>query len=99
MDRLATSLQALVANAKERKLSLDNIPAWVFEWTSPWKGRVKGGELIVKGEEELYDLGIRIRGKYPNLLNEDYHPDVHTIKATQVGTWSVGPTQVLHQLL
>ncbi|KNA11062.1 hypothetical protein SOVF_138620 [Spinacia oleracea] len=84
MDRLATSLQALVANAKERKLSLDNIPAWVFEWTSPWKGRVKGGELIVKGEEELYDLGIRIRGKYPNLLNEDYHPDVHTIKATQV---------------
>ncbi|XP_021769229.1 multiple inositol polyphosphate phosphatase 1-like isoform X2 [Chenopodium quinoa] len=84
MDRLATSLQALIANAKERKLSLDNVPAWLFEWTSPWKGKVTGGELIVKGEEELYDLGIRIRGKYPNLLNDDYHPDVYTIKATQV---------------
>ncbi|XP_021732529.1 multiple inositol polyphosphate phosphatase 1-like isoform X2 [Chenopodium quinoa] len=84
MDRLATSLQALIANAKERKLSLDNVPAWLLEWTSPWKGKVKGGELIVKGEEELYDLGIRIRGKYPTLLNDDYHPDVYTIKATQV---------------
>ncbi|KAL2932372.1 Multiple inositol polyphosphate phosphatase 1 [Bienertia sinuspersici] len=84
LERLESSLQAIIADAKGRKLSLDNIPAWVFNWTSPWKGKLKGGELVVKGEEELYDLGIRIREKYPNLLDDDYHPDVYTIKATQV---------------
>ncbi|CAO2817013.1 unnamed protein product [Amaranthus hypochondriacus] len=84
MERLASSLQAIIADAKARQLSLDNVPAWLFGWTSPWKGKVKGGELVVKGEEELYDLGIRIREKYPNLLNYEYHPDVYTIKATQV---------------
>jgi len=89
MDRLATSLQALIADAKEHKLSLDKVPAWLLGWTSPWKGKVKGGELIVKGEGELYDLGIRIREKYPDLLGDEYHPDVYAIKATQVVTWSI----------
>lgn len=84
MERLSTSLQALIADAKERKLSLDNVPAWLFGWTSPWKGKVTGGELVVKGEEELYDLGIRIRGNFPSLLSDEYHPNVYTIKATQV---------------
>ncbi|KAL9226680.1 hypothetical protein vseg_002465 [Gypsophila vaccaria] len=84
LDRLATSMQLLIENAKERKLSLDRVPSWFFGWTSPWKGKIKGGELIVKGEEELYDLGIRIREKFPSLLSEDYHPDVYAIKATQV---------------
>ncbi|KAK9683440.1 hypothetical protein RND81_10G141600 [Saponaria officinalis] len=84
LDRLATSMQLLIESAKERKLSLDRVPSWFFGWTSPWKGKVKGGELIVKGEEELYDLGIRIREKFPSLLSEDYHPDVYAIKATQV---------------
>lgn len=88
MERLAISLQALIEGAKERKLSLDNVPAWLFDWTSPWKGKVKGGELIVKGEDELYDLGIRIREKFPDLLNDEYHPDVYTIKATQVANES-----------
>lgn len=91
MERLASSLQALIADATERQLSLDNVPAWLFGWTSPWKGKVKGGELVVKGEEELYDLGIRIREKYPNLLNYEYHPDVYTIKATQVGILIIHP--------
>ncbi|XP_074280623.1 uncharacterized protein LOC141605643 isoform X2 [Silene latifolia] len=84
LDRLATSMELLIENAKERKLSLDRVPSWLFGWTSPWKGKVNGGELIVKGEEELYDLGMRVREKFPNLLSENYHPDVYAIKATQV---------------
>ncbi|KAH9613313.1 hypothetical protein KSS87_016099 [Heliosperma pusillum] len=84
LDRLATSIELLIENAKERKLSLDRLPSWLFGWTSPWKGKVNGGELIVKGEEELYDLGIRVRDKFPNLLTDNYHPDVYAIKATQV---------------
>lgn len=84
MDKLATSLHALIADAKERNVSLDKVPGWLLGWTSPWKGKVKGGELIVKGEVELYDLGIRIRETYPNLLGDEYHPDVYAIKATQV---------------
>ncbi|XP_074276637.1 uncharacterized protein LOC141600322 isoform X2 [Silene latifolia] len=84
LDRLETSMQLLLQTAKQRKLSLDRVPSWLFGWTSPWKGKLKGGELIVKGEEELYDLGIRIRDKFPSLFSHDYHPDVYAIKATQV---------------
>ncbi|GLT89225.1 hypothetical protein SLE2022_072180 [Rubroshorea leprosula] len=46
--------------------------------------KLTGGELISKGEDELYDLGIRIRERFPDLFNEEYHPDVYTIKATHV---------------
>ncbi|KAF5930069.1 hypothetical protein HYC85_030942 [Camellia sinensis] len=44
----------------------------------------KGGELISEGEDELYNLGVRTRDKFPQLFNEDYHPDVYAIKATQI---------------
>lgn len=77
-------LQVLLRDAEERKLSLQKVPSWIQGWKSPWKGKLKGGELISKGEEELYDLGIRIREKFPDLFNEEYHPDVYAIRATQV---------------
>jgi multiple inositol-polyphosphate phosphatase/2,3-bisphosphoglycerate 3-phosphatase len=47
---------------------------------------LKGGELIRKGEEELYNLGIRIRERFPELFEEEYHPDVYPIKASQVSS-------------
>ncbi|KAL5568826.1 hypothetical protein UlMin_025401 [Ulmus minor] len=84
LDDLAAHLEALLRDAEEHKLSLKKVPAWLRSWESPWKGKVKGGELISKGEDELYDLGSRIREKFPNLFTEDYHPDIYTIKATQI---------------
>jgi multiple inositol-polyphosphate phosphatase/2,3-bisphosphoglycerate 3-phosphatase len=42
--------------------------------------------LIRKGEEELYNLGIRIRERFSELFDEEYHPDVYPIKATQVSS-------------
>lgn len=86
MDDLAKRIEVLLQDAKERELDLQKVPAWLWGWKSPWKGRFKGGELIREGEEELYNLAIRIRDKFPQLFNEDYHPDVYPIKATQVGT-------------
>ncbi|KAL3578987.1 hypothetical protein D5086_020491 [Populus alba] len=53
-------------------------------WKYSWRGKLKGGELIRKGEEELYNLGIRIRERFSELFDEEYHPDVYPIKATQV---------------
>ncbi|KAL5545391.1 hypothetical protein UlMin_005078 [Ulmus minor] len=76
LKKLEDRLKALLREAEENKLS------WLRSWKSPWKG--KGGELIDKGEEELYKLGIRIREKFPNLFIEDYHPDIYTINATQI---------------
>lgn len=84
LDRLADRLEILIREAKEQGLSLENFPGWLQGWKSPWKGKLKGGELISKGEEELYDLGIRIRERFPDLFNDEYHPDVYPIKATQV---------------
>ncbi|KAK4579586.1 hypothetical protein RGQ29_029310 [Quercus rubra] len=84
LDNLETRLEELLRDAEERKLSLQKVPSWIQGWRSPWKGKLKGGELISKGEEELYDLGIRIREKFPDLFNEEYHPDVYTIRATQI---------------
>lgn len=77
-------LEVLLKDAEEQRISLQKVPVWFRNWKSPWKGKVTGGELIRIGEEELYDLGIRIREKFSDLFNDDYHPDVYTIKATQV---------------
>ncbi|CAI0377959.1 unnamed protein product [Linum tenue] len=84
LDRLASHLKELISHAEQNKLSLDKLPAWVRSWESPWKGKLKGGELISPGEEELYDLGMRTRERFPQLFEEPYHPDVYVIKATQI---------------
>ncbi|KAL3019317.1 hypothetical protein AAZX31_05G076600 [Glycine max] len=84
LDNLSERLEVLVRDAKERNLPLERVPSWLNEWKSPWQGRRKGGELVIKGEEELYDIGIRIRERFPNLFDEEYHPDIYPIKATQV---------------
>lgn len=88
LDRLAISLEALLSDAKQKahegNASLHKIPNWLWGWQSPWKGKQKGGELISKGEDELYHLGVRIRERYPELFNEEYHSDVFKIRATQV---------------
>lgn len=77
-------LEALLRDAEEQKLPLQKVPSWLSGWKSPWKGKLKGGELITQGEVELYDLGIRIREKFPYVFNEEYHPEVYAIRATQV---------------
>ncbi|KAI4306490.1 hypothetical protein L6164_029764 [Bauhinia variegata] len=84
LDNLAVRLEVLLRDAEKQNSPLERVPAWLRVWQSPWKGRLKGGELISKGEDELYDLAIRIRAKFPNLFTEEYHPDIYTIKATQV---------------
>ncbi|VFQ81138.1 unnamed protein product [Cuscuta campestris] len=84
LDALSSHLEVLVKDAKEQRKSLEKVPAWMRVWKSPWKGKRTGGELIAEGEDELYNLGIRIRGYFPDLFKEEYHPDVYTIKASQV---------------
>ncbi|XP_022146872.1 multiple inositol polyphosphate phosphatase 1 isoform X2 [Momordica charantia] len=84
LDNLESRLEMLIRVAVENGLSLHRVPSWMKGWKSPWKGKVKGGELISKGEEELYDLGIRTRKMFLELFSDDYHPEVYAIKATQV---------------
>ncbi|ERM97290.1 multiple inositol polyphosphate phosphatase 1 [Amborella trichopoda] len=88
LDRLSDRFKELLNHAKSEvsdgDKSLESIPAWLWTWQSPWKGRKKGGELIPLGENELYDLGLRVRERFPELFNEEYHPDVFPIKTTQV---------------
>uniref|UniRef100_A0A7N0U1G5 Multiple inositol polyphosphate phosphatase 1 n=1 Tax=Kalanchoe fedtschenkoi TaxID=63787 RepID=A0A7N0U1G5_KALFE len=74
--RIKVLLQGACATAKT--------PGWFWGWESPWKGNLKGGELISKGEEELYSLGIRVRERFSDLFDEEYHSDVYSIRATQV---------------
>ncbi|KAL7229211.1 hypothetical protein ACSBR2_007836 [Camellia fascicularis] len=84
LNDLAMSMEGLLQDAKEQKLALQKVPAWFRGWKSPWQGKLKGGELISEGEDELYNLGVRTRDKFPQLFNEDYHPDVYAIKATHI---------------
>ncbi|KAF2590353.1 hypothetical protein F2Q70_00041931 [Brassica cretica] len=79
LENLSGRLKELVRDAE----ASDKVPGWLGKWKSPWHGKVKGGELIRQGEEELYQLGIRVRERFPTLFEEDYHPDVYTIRATQ----------------
>ncbi|MQK22601.1 histidine-type phosphatase, partial [Escherichia coli] len=84
LDNLSAHLEVLIRDAKDQNFPMERVPSWLRGWKSPWHGRLKGGELIRKGEEELYELAIRIREKFPNLFDEEYHPDIYPIKATQV---------------
>ncbi|TYH76409.1 hypothetical protein ES332_D04G083900v1 [Gossypium tomentosum] len=84
LEKLASHIKELLKDAKEKNLSPQKVPAWLLKWESPWKGKLRGGELDTKGEEELYQLGIRVRERFPDLFNEEYHPDVYPIKTTQV---------------
>lgn len=84
LEAFATRIEALLGKLKQEKSSVQNIPTWLWGWKSPWTGKHKGGELISKGEEELYELGSRTRDKFPELFHVDYHPDLYQIKASQV---------------
>ncbi|CAI9106494.1 OLC1v1005669C1 [Oldenlandia corymbosa var. corymbosa] len=83
-DGLAARLEILLQEAKRQSKSLDKIPAWLWEWKSPWQGKQTGGELIPQGEDDLYHLGIRMREKFLELFDQEYNPDIYPIKATQV---------------
>ncbi|XP_023748595.1 uncharacterized protein LOC111896846 isoform X1 [Lactuca sativa] len=84
MDTLSIRLKSLVKNAKERGSSLENLPPWLQNWSSPWKGKTRGGYLVPEGEDELYNLGIRIKERFPELFSDNYHPDIYHIRASQV---------------
>ncbi|GLJ37451.1 hypothetical protein SUGI_0760910 [Cryptomeria japonica] len=77
---LKSAGHTVVGDAHESK----QLPSWLIGWRSPWEGRKTNGQLTREGEEELYQLGKRIRERFPELFNEDYHPDVYSITATQV---------------
>ncbi|KAL6638134.1 hypothetical protein ACP70R_025706 [Stipagrostis hirtigluma subsp. patula] len=86
LDRLAVRLKALMNEAEQGpgSDSLKKIPSWIKGWESRWNGRVKGGELISEGEEELYNLATRVKERFQDLFDGEYHPDVYSIRATQV---------------
>ncbi|XP_011655004.2 multiple inositol polyphosphate phosphatase 1 isoform X1 [Cucumis sativus] len=84
LNNLENQLQMLLSAAAGNGLSLHKVPSWLKGWKSPWREKVNGGELIPEGEQELYDLGIRTRKLFPDLFSDDYHPDIYTIKATQI---------------
>lgn len=83
LDRLGIRLTALLGDADSS--AFDKVPGWLFGWKSPWHGKKKGGELVHVGENELYHLGIRTRERFSDLFEEEYHPDIFSIRATQVG--------------
>lgn len=60
------------------------IPSWMRGYRSPWEGREMGGELIPSGENELFNLGVRFREKFPTIFDEEYHHSTYPIYATQV---------------
>ncbi|XP_062214164.1 uncharacterized protein LOC133915146 [Phragmites australis] len=86
LDSLAVRLKALINEAEQGPQgdSLKKIPSWIKGWESPWKGRTKGGELIIEGEEELHNLATRVKERFQDLFDDEYHPDVYSIRATQV---------------
>ena len=84
LEGFADRLEKLAADAEKASSNADLLPAWIKGWKSPWEGKKVGGELLPKGEEELYDLAQRYRNRFPEIFSDGYHPDVYPIIATQV---------------
>ncbi|XP_026430283.1 multiple inositol polyphosphate phosphatase 1-like isoform X2 [Papaver somniferum] len=64
--------------------STGGVPERLGVWQSPWKGKKKGGELVIKGEGELYQLAVRMRERFPDLFKGEYHPDIYIMKSSQI---------------
>jgi len=84
-EEFAERLRCLSSEAaKSQNENTSLPPAWINGWKSPWSDEHIGGELLPRGEEELYDLAQRLRMRYPEIFSEKYHPNVYPIIATQV---------------
>uniref|UniRef100_A0A7N0ZUM4 Multiple inositol polyphosphate phosphatase 1 n=1 Tax=Kalanchoe fedtschenkoi TaxID=63787 RepID=A0A7N0ZUM4_KALFE len=81
LNKLGSRLEELVKGVNGAS---SKAPAWFSGWQSPWKGKLTGGELVKEGEDELYQLGLRTRQRFPSLFDEEYHPDVYNIRSSQV---------------
>ncbi|CAM8919928.1 unnamed protein product [Rhodiola kirilowii] len=81
LNKLGNRLEELLKGAKGAS---SIAPTWFSGWQSPWKGKLTGGELVKEGEDELYQLGLRVRERFPSLFVEDYHPDVYNIRSSQI---------------
>lgn len=85
LESFAERLRVLSQEAVEAQNESTMLPpAWIHDWKSPWSDKQIGGELLPKGEDELYDLAQRYKLKYPEPFSDQYHPDVYPIIATQV---------------
>lgn len=84
LEGFADRLEKLALDAEKVSSDVDSLPAWIKGWKSPWEGKKVGGELLPKGEEEMYDLAQRYRNRFPEIFSDVYHPDVYPIIATQV---------------
>ena len=95
---MAARLGVLVNEARQGpdSESLKKIPSWMKGWQSSWKDRVtgKGGELVSEGEEELFNFANRVKERFHDLFDEEYHPVVYSIRATQVSSVS---SRILNQ--
>jgi multiple inositol-polyphosphate phosphatase/2,3-bisphosphoglycerate 3-phosphatase len=88
LEQLSIRLESLLKSAEDTLTGethgSQQIPSWLRGWQSPWDSKQTNGELTHKGEEELYHLGMRLRERFPQIFDEDYHPGVYLITATQV---------------
>nr|GEW38123.1 multiple inositol polyphosphate phosphatase 1-like isoform X2 [Tanacetum cinerariifolium] len=84
---------------KETKSSLEKVPSWLLKWSSHWKGKIRGEELISQGEDEMYHLGKRIMERFHGLFTDEYHPGIYQIRVTQVGALTLLAYRNLHMVL
>lgn len=88
LAQLSIRLESLLKSADDTLTGethgSQQILSWLRGWQSPWDIKKTNGELTREGEEELYNLGMRLRERFPQIFDEDYHPDVYLISATQV---------------
>ncbi|CAM6110311.1 unnamed protein product [Calypogeia fissa] len=84
IDELESLVSRLARQLKDHPVKIEKHPLWLHGYRSPWEGRKVGGELIPEGEEEMCQLAQRMRERFPQLFQYDYHPDVYPITATQV---------------
>lgn len=84
--RQLDQLEAWIREQTDLKISDDGSNhGWLSTWESIWKGKQAGGELVPRGEHEMFELGSRLRAKFPEIFSADYHPEVYKIFSSQVG--------------
>ncbi|KAG1667564.1 hypothetical protein FOA52_014644 [Chlamydomonas sp. UWO 241] len=93
-----THINGLEGLFRDARNTLDH--PWIEAWSSPVKDKLlasgdkmlASGVLHSVGEEEMWALGARLRGRFPGIANHHYAPYKFPIVATQVLRTSASAT-------
>ncbi|KAL6079656.1 Multiple inositol polyphosphate phosphatase 1 [Balamuthia mandrillaris] len=80
-QRDLSALESLLVEKKDAIINPDY--AWLKEWKNPFREN-EAGLLVTPGEQQHYQIALRMREEYPSIFNYSFLESRYFIESTQV---------------